>query len=110
MYRARKTLLIKFENDAFDESTDIEKVLKEANTIMRMKRPMIQMQCELKTMTGTHITPLTQNIILDPPVSVPVVESFVAPFRSQLRNNYLQTVDEVKDVIIGWLEESMMGA
>jgi hypothetical protein len=41
MYRARRTLLVKFEDDSLDESEDIEKVLREANTIMRMKRPMV---------------------------------------------------------------------
>eukprot|EP01036_Dinobryon_divergens_P023719 gene23719-32100_t len=71
MYRARRTLLIKFENDELDESPDIEKVLREANTIMRMKRPMIEMEVTLKNMTGTHLTPLIQDIDVifpDPPI------------------------------------------
>jgi len=70
MYRARRTLLLKFENDAIDESSSIESVLKEANTIMRMKRPMVEMEVVLKELTGTHITPLTQNIIFDQPTEV----------------------------------------
>ena len=37
MYRARRTLLIKFADDSLDESVEIEKVLREANTIMRMR-------------------------------------------------------------------------
>jgi len=43
MYRARQTLVIKYNNDNIDESDDIVKVLREANTIMRMKRPMVEM-------------------------------------------------------------------
>lgn len=66
MYRARKTLLLKFENDGIDESADIERVLREANTIMRMKRPMVEMEVELKVIKGTHITPLTQNVFVSP--------------------------------------------
>ena len=31
------------------------KVLREANTIMRMKRPMIEMEVTLKNMTGQYI-------------------------------------------------------
>jgi hypothetical protein len=31
MYRARRTLLLKFDNDDLDESVAIEKVLREAN-------------------------------------------------------------------------------
>ena len=34
----------------------------EANTIMRMKRPMIEMEVDLKLLKGSHITPLTQSI------------------------------------------------
>jgi hypothetical protein len=37
MYRARRTLLIKFENDALDESVEIEKVLKEVRIRVRVR-------------------------------------------------------------------------
>ena len=47
MYRARRTLLIQFENDSIDESKEIEAVLREAYTIMRMKRPLVEMEVEL---------------------------------------------------------------
>ena len=59
MYRARRTLLIQFETNELDESPAIEKVLKEANTIMRMKRPMVEMDVERVVLSDTHITPLT---------------------------------------------------
>lgn len=58
MYRARKTLLIKFEKDSLDESLSIVDTLKEANTIMRMKRPLIEMQVDLQEIPGNHLTPL----------------------------------------------------
>lgn len=100
MYRARRTLLIKFTNDDLDESEEIEKVLREANTIMRMKRPMVEMEVVLKVMTGTHITPLTQNIILDPPPGAPDVLEDV---RERFRSNLLLTVNDVRDVVLEFL-------
>ena len=115
MYRARRTLLVKFDNDAWDESEDIEKVLKEANTIMRMKRPMVEMEVQLTTMIGQHITPLTQNILLDAPKNVPVIQPIVdfndgliSPIRTQVRDNFLQTVNQVRDLILEFLDSSFV--
>ena len=114
MYRARRTLLIKFENDALDESEDIEKVLREANTIMRMKRPMVEMEVDLKVMSGTHITPLTQNILIDSPKNLGFVQplidindAVINPVRDQLRENFLLTVNSVKNEILSFLETSI---
>ena len=109
-YRARKTLLIKFENDALDESEEVEKVLREANTIMRMKRPMIEMEVELKVMQGTHVTPLTQNVLLDPPADAPGLIAqldVLKTVRQDARKNFLQTVDEVSGAIITFLSDSV---
>jgi Protein of unknown function (DUF1350) len=115
MYRARRTLLIKFENDALDESEDIEKVLREANTIMRMKRPMVEMEVDLRVMSGTHITPLTQNIILDTPKSIPFLQPLIKvndaitfPLREEVKNNFLKTVNQVKSEILTFLESSIV--
>lgn len=103
MYRARHTLLIKFENDAIDESLDIEKVLREANTIMRMKRPMIEMEVDLRVIQGTHITPLTQNIFIDPPsVGIPVPD-LLSPVRTQVKESFLLTINAVKSEILTFL-------
>ncbi len=82
MYRARRTLILKFENDALDDSMDLQKVkrsdyyaaiyliifyflahvsthllqvLKEANTIMRMKRPMVEMMVDFKELKGLSL-------------------------------------------------------
>ena len=114
MYRARRTLLIKFENDALDESEEILKVLREANTIMRMKRPMVEMEVDLRIMAGTHVTPLTQNILIDPPKNVPLIQpiidvndAIISPAREQLRENFLRTVNEVKNEILTFLGTSI---
>jgi hypothetical protein len=100
MYRARRTLLLKFENDDLDESEAIEKVLREANTIMRMRRPMVEMEVQLKVLTGTHITPLTQNVFIDPPQGLP---DPLEPVRTRVRGDFLKTVDEVRDAVLGFL-------
>lgn len=110
MYRARRTLLIKFENDDLDESEDIEKVLREANTIMRMKRPMVEMEVNLKTLSGTHITPLTQNPYLDvslfSPLELPEqLRKLQVP--APILSNFIKTVDEVKEVIADFLEDTV---
>mmetsp|Transcript_67566 Transcript_67566/g.186705 ORF Transcript_67566/g.186705 Transcript_67566/m.186705 type:complete len:240 (-) Transcript_67566:494-1213(-) len=102
MYRARRTLLVKFENDAIDESDELERVLQEAKGIMRLKRPMIDFDIRLKTITGTHITPLTQDIFVDTPLDSldPLL-----PLRSAARENFLNTVGSVKSEIVSWLNE-----
>ena len=118
MYRARRTLLVQFETDTLDESPSIEKVLKEANTIMRMKRPMVEMDVERRVLRGTHITPLTQNIILDPQDVTPdgPLRTFTAEIpipdpleglRADIRANFLQTVDDVRAQIVDWLNSSV---
>ena len=80
---------------------------------MRMKRPMVEMTVQLVTMTGQHVTPLTQNIYLDAPKNVPIVQplvdlndALISPLRTQLRENFLQTVNQVRDHIIDFLTES----
>eukprot|EP01038_Epipyxis_sp_PR26KG_P010080 gene10080-13546_t len=110
MYRARSTLLIKFENDDIDESVEIEKVLREANTIMRMKRPMVEMEVELKIMTGTHLTPLTQNLeldlsaILDQSTPSVINDLEVSLFKSEFISNFMKTVNDVTDEISSFLD------
>jgi hypothetical protein len=58
MYRARHTLVLKFARDSIDESEGIARVLAEANGIMRMRRPLAEMEVVLRELRGTHLTPL----------------------------------------------------
>lgn len=110
MYRARRTLVLRFENDEIDESPDIEKVLREANTIMRMKRPMIEMQVDFRTLTGTHITPLTPNVLFDASVSSPIaLPDALNPGKSKLLVDFMKTVDDVIDEVVDFLDESVKG-
>jgi hypothetical protein len=95
MYRARRTLLIKFDTDSIDETEDIMRALEEARTIIKMRRPLAEIDVETKVMRGTHITPLTQNVLLDPPPELQLPDPF-KDVRAQFRKDFLRTIDEVK--------------
>eukprot|EP00601_Ochromonadales_sp_CCMP2298_P001680 CAMPEP_0173182712 /NCGR_PEP_ID=MMETSP1141-20130122/7995_1 /TAXON_ID=483371 /ORGANISM="non described non described, Strain CCMP2298" /LENGTH=467 /DNA_ID=CAMNT_0014105847 /DNA_START=401 /DNA_END=1804 /DNA_ORIENTATION=- len=111
MYRARRTLVLKFESDTLDESEEIAAVLREANTIMRMKRPMVEMQVELKELKGSHITPLTPNLLLDlarlTPVAVP---DLLNVQKTGAVVGLMRTIDDVNAEIQKFLEDSMVNA
>ena len=57
-YRCRRTLLVQFENDSLDDSEILEGYLREAESVMKTKRPMITIQLERKVLEGNHLTPL----------------------------------------------------
>lgn len=57
-YRCRRTLLLQFENDNLDDSILLEGYLREAESVMRMKRPMISINLERKVLAGNHLTPI----------------------------------------------------
>jgi len=106
-YRANRTFIIQFENDAIDESPEIEGILRNAAvTLLASTNSSAHMEVDLKQLTGTHVTPLTQNIILEPPPlqwEGQAVQDPLSPVRQQVRENFLQTVNEVKTLIVQWL-------
>ncbi|KAL3793968.1 hypothetical protein HJC23_009451 [Cyclotella cryptica] len=57
-YRCRRTLLLQFDNDNLDDSEQLEGYLKEAESVMKMKRPMITIDLKRKLLDGNHLTPL----------------------------------------------------
>jgi len=57
-YRCRRTLLLQFENDNLDDSILLEGYLREAESVMRMKRPMISINLERRVLMGNHLTPI----------------------------------------------------
>jgi acetyl esterase/lipase len=107
MYRARRTLLVQFENDSIDESENLMKVLQESRSIMRMKRPLVKMDVRLETIKGTHITPLTQDIFRDPPAVVDVLNPLGPPVRRYAQEQFLATVRSVQALLVEWLEEGL---
>lgn len=125
LYRARSTLILKFKDDNLDDSIDIEKLLLEANEIMKVKRPNVKMDVELKLIQGTHITPLTQNINIELsslPLLIPrpipsslaiptqvlnSIDSFTEDIRIELQDNFLQTINDVSKEITQYLDRTV---
>lgn len=130
MYRARSTLLIKFDNDDLDDTPGLEKVLREANAMISKSAGssdsnsflVKQMDLEVKVLKGTHITPLTQDFILDVPPSVQQkiresigfgAEIFAGeaaafnPIRTQIRTELLKTIDEVASIVVEFLDRQI---
>jgi hypothetical protein len=107
MYRARRTLLVQFEEDSIDESENLMKVLQESRSIMRMKRPLVKMDVRLETVKGTHITPLAQDLFVDPPAVLDVLNPLAPPIRKYAQEQFLATVRSVQTLLVEWLEEGL---
>lgn len=68
----------------------------------------MEMEVQLKEMVGSHITPLTQNIVLDPPAGIPFPDILLNnPIRRNFKSNFLRTVDEVSNEILSFLDLSI---
>ena len=69
---------------------------------------MVEMEVMLRELTGTHITPLTQNILLDDPLNTPLPEILLNnPLRQNLKTNFLRTINDVTEEILSFLETSI---
>lgn len=99
-YRARRTLILGFKDDGLDESDQIEQLLKEAESITRMRRPMVGVNVQRKELEGNHATPL-----LAPPLDLAGrAEDILGSDASKDRLLYQQTSATV-DQLVEWLEE-----
>lgn len=104
MYRANRTLLIQFESDEIDETPEIQMALHEA-----ARQSEAGMQVDLRVIGGTHVTPLTQNVILEPPPLEFDGQALPDPLtgvREQVREDFLRTINEVKTEISEWLSRA----
>lgn len=99
-YRARRTLIMEFSEDTIDESGQIEQLLKEAESITRMRRPMVDIDVQRKILEGGHAAPL-----LAPPLDLADrAEDLLGPETSKERLAY-QQASAIVDELIRWLEE-----
>jgi len=99
-YRPRRTLIVGYKDDPIDESDEIEEVLKEARSITRMKRPMVEIDVERKMLGGGHAAPL-----LAPPLDVAErAEDLLGLETSKERLGYTEAAATVED-LVRWLEE-----
>lgn len=98
-YRARRTLLIQYDNDPLDESEEMEDLLQEAETVMRMKRPMIAFDIQRKVLKGGHAAPL-----LAPPVDLATkLEDVLGEEIAKERLLYKEADATVKE-LVKWLD------
>lgn len=109
MYRARHTLVLKFASDSIDESDDIVKVLREANTIMRMKRPLVEMKVDFKELSGSHITPLTPDLALLDALGFDIsgIPDSLNPSKAQAVVNLRRTIDDISREILSYLDSTI---
>jgi hypothetical protein len=99
-YRARRTLILGYEDDPIDESDEVEEVLREALSITRMRRPMVEIDVQRKTLSGGHEVPLVA-----PPLDVADrAEDLLGPETSQDILGYRNAAATAED-LIRWLEE-----
>lgn len=100
-YRARRTLIIQYDEDTnFDESEEIESLLKEAETVMKNKRPMIDFDVQRVVLKGQHATPC-----IAPPLDLATkAENLVGEDMAKNKLLY-QGADDTVDEVVKWLEE-----
>jgi hypothetical protein len=100
-YRARRTLLIKYTEDPLDETDGIYELLQAAGRVIRMKRPMVEIDVQRSNLTGGHAAPL-----LAPPLDLAArAETLLGPDVAKETFFYTQADETVRD-IVRWLEES----
>lgn len=100
-YRARRTLLLQYTDDPIDESEELEELLQAAGQVIRNKRPMIQIDVQLRKLPGNHAAPL-----LAPPLDLATrAETLLGVEAARERLLYAQAELTV-NALARWLEES----
>jgi len=100
-YRARRTLTLECDNDSIDESGDIEELLREAERIVRMKRPMVTVDLQRRKLEGNHATPL-----LAPPMDLVTRAEDILGEESAKWRLFCEQADKTVDELVDWLEEA----
>jgi len=99
-YRARRTLILGYDDDPIDESDEVEEVLREARSITRMRRPMVEIDVQRISLSGGHVAPL-----LAPPLDVAGrAEDLLGLETSQERLGYREAAATV-EALVRWLDE-----
>ncbi len=99
-YRARRTLIIQYDQDPIDESEGIEQLLREAQSVTRMKRPMVDIDVQRRVLPGGHAAP-----VIAPPLEVAQrAEDILGVDSAKERLLYAQA-DATVDELVRWLEE-----
>jgi predicted component of type VI protein secretion system len=92
-----------YADDSIDESGELEALLKEALSITRMRRPMVEIAVQRKTLAGSHVTPLWA-----PPLDLATrAEDILGVDISKQRLAYLEA-DATVEELVRWLEEGKL--
>jgi hypothetical protein len=100
-YRARRTLIIKYTEDPLDESEEIEELLKAARQVIRMKRPMIEIDVQRRDLPGGHAAPL-----LAPPLDLATRAETILGVEAAKEQLLYTQADQTVEELVRWLEES----
>jgi hypothetical protein len=100
-YRARRTLIIKYTEDPIDESEEIEELLKAASQVIRMKRPMIEIDVQRRDLPGGHAAPL-----LAPPLDLATRAETILGVEAAKQQLMYTQADQTVDELVRWLDES----
>ena len=102
-YRARNTLVLQYEDDTLDESPEIEALLQAAGQVIRMKRPMVDIQVQRRTIADAgHAAPL----LAPPSLAVATrAEDLLRPEVARDQFQYVKAHETVEE-LIQWLEAS----
>jgi len=99
-YRARRTLVIEYDDDPLDESEEVETLLQEAETVMRNKRPMVDFDVQRTVLKGGHATPC-----LAPPLDLATKAEDILGDDSAKQTLLYRGADETVEELVRWLEE-----
>ncbi len=99
-YRARRTLVIEYDDDPLDESEELESLLKDAETVMRNKRPMVDFDVQRTILKGGHATPC-----IAPPLDLASRAEDILGDETAKNNLLYSGADETADELVRWLEE-----
>jgi hypothetical protein len=93
-------LILEYADDSIDESGEIEDLLKEAERIIRMKRPMVNIDLQRRILQGNHVTPL-----LAPPLDLAVRAEDVLGAETAKSRLLYEQADRTVEELVAWLEE-----
>ncbi len=102
-YRARRTLLIQYENDPIDETDKLKEYLVESERIMRVKRPMVRMDIEMVSIAGGPFSHATPTVA--PPLELAERAENILGEAARERLLYFQVEQTVKEMV-QWLEKA----
>lgn len=102
-YRARRTLVVQYSDDPIDESDEILELLQEAESVFRMKRPMVEFDIQLQRLEGGHASPL-----LAPPLDLASTAEDLLGKDSAKEKLLYKEADATVELLSQWLQEGSL--